>query len=173
MLNIEYLPNEDVAFIDSGTCKYLELIGNNSKSHKNLFHLLNYCETKNGMKLLRSNILEPPIAVDVVLERIEAIEYALKEKDFFVELQNILKQFNGIDEILKYFYQTTAAKSQNLKSNEKKFKIIYLIKQELNSIYALLNMLKGTESSLFENIYKVNYILELNLSFKYSIIINK
>ena len=94
--------------------------------------------------------------MDVVLERIEAIEYVLKEKDFFVELQNILKQFSGIDEILKYFYQTTAGKSQNLKSNEKKFKIIYLIKQELNSIYALLNILKGTESSLFENIYKVN-----------------
>lgn len=65
LLNIEYQQNEDGTFIDSGTCKFLELITNNSGKNKNLYYILNNCATKNGMNMLRSCILEPPTSLNL------------------------------------------------------------------------------------------------------------
>lgn len=61
-LSIEYQNNDDGMFIDGGTCKFLELVNNNSKNRSNLYNVLNFCATRNGMNLLRSNILEPLIS---------------------------------------------------------------------------------------------------------------
>jgi DNA mismatch repair ATPase MutS len=71
-LNVVFNQNNDVAFVDNATCKYLELISNNSKpkkQKKSVFFLLNNCATKNGMRLLRNSLLEPSIGKTIYLLR--------------------------------------------------------------------------------------------------------
>lgn len=65
-LSIDYQYNEDGMFIDGGTCSFLDLVSNNSKNVNHLYAVLNLCATKNGMNMLRSNILEPLISIAYV-----------------------------------------------------------------------------------------------------------
>ncbi len=63
MMCAAFQKEDDVAFIDSATAKFIELVtslNNNKRSH-NLFTTLNRTQTKNGSNLLRSNILAPPV----------------------------------------------------------------------------------------------------------------
>ncbi len=61
LVSIHYKHNENSVFIDSGTCKFLELTTCGTKTGKSVIDVLNFCKTKNGEKMLRSSILEPSI----------------------------------------------------------------------------------------------------------------
>jgi len=71
---ILFLPNsihltvegsEKITKIGSDTSRYLELVFNkrNLKSSNNLFGVLNYTVTRNGMRMLKSNILQPSCGI--------------------------------------------------------------------------------------------------------------
>lgn len=66
----EFQKETDVAFIDSSTAKYIELVTslNNKKRNKSLFSALNSTMTKNGTKMLKFNILEPPTGKDYTVK---------------------------------------------------------------------------------------------------------
>ena len=61
LLSVHYQQNESGTFIDRGTCMFLELTTSGSRAGKSVNDILNYCKTKNGENMLRSNLLEPPI----------------------------------------------------------------------------------------------------------------
>lgn len=78
---ILFLPNsihltvegsEKITKIGSDTSRYLELVFNkrNLKSSNNLYGVLNYTVTKNGMRMLKSNILQPSSGMFFLLSNV-------------------------------------------------------------------------------------------------------
>ena len=58
---IHFEENKDTSFIDVWTSKYLKLTDDASvRKRENLFSIVDFTSTKNGMKTLKANILEPP-----------------------------------------------------------------------------------------------------------------
>ena len=68
LLSVHYQHNEEGTFIDSGTCKFLELTTCASRASKSVNDVLNYCKTTNGENMLRSSLLEPPTGKLVIKE---------------------------------------------------------------------------------------------------------
>lgn len=75
--------------IDRSTVASLELIQNlqNAKSRECLFGLLNETLTPMGSRLLRSNILQPPIEQQKILARYEAVEELSTKEDMFYAIR--------------------------------------------------------------------------------------
>ena len=71
--------------IDLATIRSLELIQNlqNAKSKDCLFGLLNHTLTPMGVRLLRSNILQPMTNVEALRLRYEALEELTTKEDIF------------------------------------------------------------------------------------------
>lgn len=85
-LRIRFEPSEGSMMIDLSTIASMELIQNlqNAKSKSSLFGLLNETQTKMGVRILRSNILQPSTDASKLTERYEAVsELATKEDMFF------------------------------------------------------------------------------------------
>lgn len=85
-LRIKFEPSEGAMMIDLSTIKSLELIQNlnNAKAKDCLFGLIDNTLTKMGMRMLKSNILQPSTDRPKVLRRYEAVaELSSKEAIFF------------------------------------------------------------------------------------------
>jgi DNA mismatch repair ATPase MutS len=61
-LMLEQQDEKNLTQIDFNTCRYLELVYNTRhiNSKNSLCSIVNYTETKNGLKKLRSTVLQPP-----------------------------------------------------------------------------------------------------------------
>jgi DNA mismatch repair protein MSH4 len=75
--------------IDLSTAASLELIQNlqNAKSRDCLFGLLNETLTPMGARLLRSNILQPPIELEKINARYDAVEELSTKEDMFYAIR--------------------------------------------------------------------------------------
>jgi DNA mismatch repair ATPase MutS len=144
----EFQKESDVTFIDSSTAKYIELVSslNNKKRNKTLFSVINNSLTKNGVSLLRSNLLEPPFTFEIIEKRQKLIEIILSNLSLKTNLEKAIKQSDGIDEITQFFHHFSTNSREyeiiNLKSSEKKFKIILRIKNAIISFQKLKNETK-------------------------------
>ena len=92
-MRIKYEPSEGSMMIDLSTIRSLELIQNlqNVKSKDCLFGLLNQTLTPMGSRLLRSNILQPLTAKDVLELRYDALEELATKEDMFSSIRQGLK----------------------------------------------------------------------------------
>ena len=93
--------------------------------------------------------------MDVISERNKAIQLIISTKDFLDKLEKILNQFNVIEDILKFFEKSDVV-FQNMKSNNRKFKDIYIIRNALKSIHDLIDICRNSESAFLANISTVN-----------------
>ena len=84
--------------IDLSTIRALELIQNlqNAKSKDCLFGLLNQTSTPMGSRLLRSNILQPLTANDVLDLRYDAVDELATKEDMFSAIHQGLKTFHDV-----------------------------------------------------------------------------
>ena len=98
------------------------------------------------MSLLRSNLLEPPFTFEIIEKRQKLIEIILSNLSLKTNLEKAIKQSDGIDEITQFFHHFSTNSREyeiiNLKSSEKKFKIILRIKNAIISFQKLKNETK-------------------------------
>ncbi len=78
--------------------------------------------------------------------RIEAVTFMMTEKGFMTRLEDVLKKFNGITDILRFFQRLPEVAVQSVRSNEKKFKVIYMIRNALRSIHSLVDICQDCDS---------------------------
>lgn len=88
-LRIKFEASQGSMMIDRSTVASLELIQNlqNAKSRECLFGLLNETLTPMGSRLLRSNILQPPIEQEKILARYDAVEELSTKEDMFYAIR--------------------------------------------------------------------------------------
>ena len=80
----------------------------------------------------------------MINERLNAIKAIISDSKLQFNLEKILKQSEGIDEIIQFFHQYTLTSSKreyssvNLKCSERKFKIMFRIRNSLDA-FDILN----------------------------------
>src|SRR5690242_216197 len=88
-LRIKFEASQGSMMIDLSTAASLELIQNlqNAKSRDCLFGLLNETLTPMGARLLRSNILQPPIELEKINARYDVVEELSTKEDMFYAIR--------------------------------------------------------------------------------------
>ncbi|UJO15955.1 MutS 4 [Fulvia fulva] len=101
-LRIKYEPADGSMMIDLSTIKSLELVQNLQmpKSRDCLFGLLNETQTPMGMRMLRSNILQPNTDAETLAGRYDAVEELSTKEQLFFSVRAGLKPFLDLDKIL-------------------------------------------------------------------------
>ena len=103
-LKVEYQVAEKSTIIDPVTADHLELLSprGEKKSKVTLFGLLNQCSSEAGLRLLRSNLFQPPREVDLINDRLELLEELVSDVNKYSSLRSIIARMPELDSILRY-----------------------------------------------------------------------
>ena len=83
------------------------------------------------------------------------MELILKNKELYFTLQKSIAQCDGLDEVMRSLNQVNKDQKNILKSTERKFRCVMLIKKVLESVQQLLELLKSSDCSLLFSIHQV------------------
>ena len=159
---------------DTLTAKNLELVANtnDSSTQNTLLKILNHTLTPMGKRLLRMNILQPPCSIDVIKDRLDAIEELSESEESIFNIQSCLKLLNDLDYTIAYLVRIpTTIHGKNpvtsVRNSEMKVNQIIALKQAIKSIKSVATYLppkvqttlEGEEDThiLLRTIYKVLY----------------
>lgn len=139
--------------IDTQTSTRLELLYSlspeaNAIKNFSLFATLNHCQTRIGQRHLRANILEPSCNEDFIINRQEQIKVLMESQDILFELRENLQKFRSVDQLLKISCVVPVDNGE--KAMETNIAMAILLKQSLESIEPLSNVLQTTASESFE-----------------------
>ena len=101
-LKVEYQIPEKSTIIDPVTADHLELLAprGQKKSKVTLFGLLNQCSSEAGVRLLRSNLFQPPREIDLINERLELLEELVTDVNKYSSIRSIIARMPELDSIL-------------------------------------------------------------------------
>ncbi|KAK6538181.1 MutS protein msh4 [Orbilia ellipsospora] len=147
-LRVKYQSSEGAMIADCSTVQNLELIRNlrNSKSGDCLYGLLNNTVTPMGARLLRSSILQPLTDVNILEDRLDAVEELTTNEEMFQATKKALQAFSDMDRLLTSLITVPA--NTSVKFSEKSLNDIILLKKELASIVPIHEALVGCQSKL-------------------------
>ena len=148
-LRIEYQVAEKSTIIDPATADHIELLASLGarKSKLSLFGVLNKCTTPSGVRLLRSNLYQPPIDPEVIQDRLCLVEELINDMGFFNSLRNILTRFPDLDPVLNLcvLRQETQISSAQI---EAKIDRMVSLKQILQLLPSFIEILSKSQSSI-------------------------
>lgn len=152
-LRVDYQTKQGGMLIDIQTSTRLELLYSlsseaNAVKNFSLFATLNNCQTKIGQRHLRANILEPSCNLDFIINRQEQIKVLMEVPDTLAELRENLQNFRSVDQLLKISCVVPADNCE--KAIETNIALAILLKQCLESVAPLSNVLQKTVSESFE-----------------------
>ena len=103
-LKVEYQVAEKSTIIDPVTTDHLELLAPRAqkKSKVTLFGLLNQCSSEPGVRLLRSNLFQPPREVNLINDRLELLEELVNDVNKYSSIRSIITRMPELDSILRY-----------------------------------------------------------------------
>lgn len=148
----------------------MELVSNTTSNHtKNtLLGILDRTLTPMGKRLLRMNILQPPCSINIIKDRLDAIEELSKHEENIFNIQSCLKQLTDLDYTASFLAKVPSKiKTKNsisaVQHAEMKLNQVIALKQAVKSIQSIeshlpqiLNQDEGKkEHILLETIYKV------------------
>ncbi|OAF71904.1 hypothetical protein A3Q56_00303 [Intoshia linei] len=146
-LHICFYKNADYCSIDSVTVSNLELIKSNYNLQKyTLIDVLNGCETKSGMYLLRENILSPLTNRDTIISRQNSVEELVTKKDKLRQVCNVLKKIVDFKIILPLF--SIKSELYTNKSIENKISGLIALKQNLEICTTLQQITQEFQSPI-------------------------
>ncbi|EME80300.1 uncharacterized protein MYCFIDRAFT_189891 [Pseudocercospora fijiensis CIRAD86] len=155
-LRIKYEPSEGSMMIDLSTIRALELVQNlqNPKSKDCLFGLLNETLTPMGVRLLRSNVLQPVTNQDTLNKRYDAVEELSTKEDMFFNVRSALKPFLDIDKILTQLILVPANPAHGL-NTEQSINNVIMLKHFVTLIRPVFESLTGSRSEMLQEIQRL------------------
>lgn len=134
---------------DTTTAKNLELVHNTAHTHSKrntLFGILDYTLTSMGKRLLRTNILQPPCSIEVINDRLDAVEELCHNEECIYNIQSSLKQLVDIDSIISFIAKIPVKNPQQnsifaVQYSEQKINHVVHLKQVIKSIKAIAKSL--------------------------------
>ena len=102
-LKVEYQVAERSTIIDPSTADHLELLAprGQKKTKVTLFGLLNQCSSEGGVRLLRSNLFQPPRDLDMINKRLELVEEMVSDINNYNNIRSIIARMPELDSILR------------------------------------------------------------------------
>lgn len=150
LISISYLKSEsesDTLLLDESSLESLEIIKSSAdgSSTKSLFGVLNRTSTSMGARLLKERLISPLRKIDAIEERLDWVEYFVKNTDERNRVKNLLINIYDIERLNSIF------RSENIK----KFQLLRLSKS-LIFIRQILNGHFSDYAPLFKYIEKEN-----------------
>ena len=101
-LKVDYQVADKSTVIDPATAEHIELMTclGHRKSKLSLFGVLNHCSTQGGLRLLRSNLFQPPIDLHLIQARQEAIAELMDRTDLYDSLKTTMSRFPDLESVL-------------------------------------------------------------------------
>ncbi|GIZ49485.1 hypothetical protein CKM354_001251500 [Cercospora kikuchii] len=154
-LRIRYEPPEGSMMIDLMTIKSLELVQNlcNPKSKDCLFGLLNETLTPMGMRLLRSNLLQPLTNQETLNKRYDAVEELSTKEEMFFAVRAALKPFLDVDRILTQLI--IIPKEPNLHDTEQSINNVIMLKHFIAHVRPIFEALTGCRCEIIAEIQRI------------------
>ncbi|CAH8545366.1 unnamed protein product [Heterobilharzia americana] len=99
--------------IDVKSAKHLHLVKNSYdySAKDTLYAALDFTCTASGARLLRTNLLEPPCDLPTILNRQASVRELISSPDTLFNIQNVLRQFPHIDNLLSLCVQICSSSS--------------------------------------------------------------
>ena len=143
-LRVEYQVVEQSTIIDPATAEHIELMSSlgQSKSKLSLFGVLNHCSTQGGVRLLRSNLFQPPIDKKVITDRLEVVEELIDNMSLHHNLKSLISRFPDLDPVLTLCSNISSAQI------DAKIDRMVALKQVLELLPPLHQLLQGSTSHL-------------------------
>ena len=101
-MKVEYQVAEKSTVIDPATAEHIELLHSlgTKRNNLSLFGILNKCKSHGGVRLLRSNLYQPPIDEQVIKNRLELVDELIEDLNFFNSIRSIISRFPDLDPVL-------------------------------------------------------------------------
>lgn len=154
-LKVEFQVPENTTLINVETAKHVELLQSaiNPKSQYSLFGYLNRCTTPGGVKSLRSNLFQPPVQMDVIVQRQEAVEELMRKPDMSHALQGIIGRFFDMDRLLASCVMIPRVDSTQ--AQDQRLNNIIGLKHAVELVEALQSALENGECTLLTRMFDV------------------
>ncbi|VDM24478.1 unnamed protein product [Toxocara canis] len=149
-LKITYETLSKVCFIDLTTMQNLEVIerpGITAASSRSLYSVLNKCLTDGGVRLLRSNLLQPSTDAPVINARCDAVQDLIGDQPKLERLRAIISGACDIQQLVTvccYLEKGTTS----IQNAEQKLSQVLNLKDTLNLIDPLKKALKSSRSTI-------------------------
>eukprot|EP01133_Synstelium_polycarpum_P017407 gene17407-20766_t len=155
-VRIKFSGSERTMQIDAETIKNLELIHNsiNRTRESTLFQALDHTKTPQGARLLISNIVQPPIDINTIRMRQDAVKEVLKNERLFFSFVPILSKFDDLDKMLVKFSQKVDFKKMGIMKIQSYIKNVIQMKNSLDQLSKLTPILQKMDNSLFKALVK-------------------
>ena len=138
--------------IDRATMLQLELLVNSKtgKSKDSLIGTIDKTKTTVGSRLLRTNLIAPPIEVETINARLDLVDTFLGNENFFYDVEEQLRHLPDLDKILSSIAlvprnhpsQSNPNIASNVKVASRGISSLVCIKSALTALPAFLNVLK-------------------------------
>ncbi|KAG1463735.1 hypothetical protein G6F46_001738 [Rhizopus delemar] len=103
-IKFSYQGAEGTVMIDSITARNLELVINttNTRTENTLLGILDKTCTQMGKRLLRMNILQPPCCLDIIMDRLDAVDELFESEEGLFNIQSSLKSLVDLDHSIAF-----------------------------------------------------------------------
>ncbi|KAI9139759.1 DNA mismatch repair protein Msh4 [Paraphysoderma sedebokerense] len=154
-MRFRYQTIEGSMMMDTATAKNLELVSNlsNPKSKGSLFGVLNETKTKMGLRMLRTNILQPSVDEGTLNTRLDAVAELLSNDELRSSIQSAIKDITDLDVIISNIIQIKQKNS--LKNPEQNINNVIYVKHTLELIKVLRVSLNSVRSELLKAVRKI------------------
>jgi DNA mismatch repair protein MSH4 len=125
------------------------------KGNNNLCGILDFTKTKNGIRTLRSNILQPLCDIQKIDSRSSIIDHMCNNREFFDKLRNILRDFHSLDDMVSFCYNYPRKQNDSLKSSENKIQNIMIMNELLDNVIVLKDIIQDSHIPAIQNFYQV------------------
>lgn len=167
MVSKERFVYDDAQFLaDSITARNLELVINttNTRTENTLLGILDKTCTQMGKRLLRMNILQPPCCLDIIMDRLDAVDELFESEEGLFNIQSSLKSLVDLDNSIAFIVKVPkvdrkVSRKQTLavQYSESKINQVIGLKQTIKFIQNVVSYLPYKDDSciLIKTIHKV------------------
>lgn len=138
-----------IMYLDTITSRNLELITNiiNINKESTLLGTLDKTITPMGKRLLRMNILQPPCCLEVITDRLDAIQELSVSEERLFNIQSSLKPLSDLDYMISFIVKLPNA---NHKTVGRQMLAVHHSESKINQVIYLKQSIKSIQNVAFQ-----------------------
>ncbi|CAO3674509.1 unnamed protein product [Rhizopus stolonifer] len=163
-IKFSYHGAEGTIMIDFTTARNLELVINttNTRAENTLLNILDKTVTSMGKRLLRMNILQPSCCLEIITDRLDAVQKLSESEEGLFNIQSCLKALVDLDHTIAFVVKVpktdrkvNGRQTLAVQYSESKINHAIGLKQAVKSIQTIAPHLPSSECILIKTIYKI------------------
>ncbi|CEG80340.1 hypothetical protein RMATCC62417_14694 [Rhizopus microsporus] len=148
-IKFSYQGAEDTLMIDTITSRNLELVTNiiNINKENTLLGILDKTTTPMGKRLLRMNILQPSCCLEVITDRLDAIQELSASEECLFSIQSSLRPLSDLDYMISFIVKLPNA---NHKTVGRQMLAVHHSESKINQVICLKQSIKSIQNIAFQ-----------------------